>query len=98
LLYDYRLCAVDSLAGLWENWNKEGNDLNTFTIITTSANKLMEDIHDRMPVILDREGKYKWLDPDPKYTLVLKDMLVPYTSEEMEAYVISTYVNSPRNN
>jgi len=87
-----------AFAGLWENWNKEGNDLNTFTIITTSANKLMEEIHDRMPVILGKEGRSKWLDPDLKDASVLKDMLVSYPSEEMEAYEISTFVNSPRNN
>lgn len=87
-----------AFAGLWENWNKEGNDLNTFTIITTSVNKLMEEIHNRMPVILGREGKYKWLDPDLKDASELKDMLIPYPSEEMEAYEISMFVNSPKNN
>ncbi len=87
-----------TFAGLWENWNKEGNDLNTFTIITTSPNKLMEEIHNRMPVILNKQGRYKWLDPDLKDTSELKDMLLPYPSEEMEAYEISTFVNSPRNN
>jgi len=87
-----------AFAGLWENWNKEGNDLNTFTIITTSANELMEYIHDRMPVILNKEGRYKWLDPDLKDTSELKESLVPYPPEEMEAYEISTFVNSPKNN
>ena len=87
-----------AFAGLWENWNKEGNDLNTFTIITTSANKLMEDIHDRMPVILNKEGRFKWLDPDLKVTSQLKDLLLPYPSEEIEAYKISNFVNSPKNN
>ncbi len=51
-----------------------------------------------MPVILNKEGRFKWLDPDLKDASVLKDMLVPYSSEEMEAYEISTFVNSPRNN
>lgn len=88
-----------AFGGLWKNWNKQGNDLNTFTIITTSANKLMEDIHDRMPVILGREGKYTWLDPDLKdNALQLKEMFVPYPSDEMQVYEISTFVNSPRNN
>ena len=75
-----------TFAGLWENWNKEGNDLNTFTIITTSPNKLMEEIHSRMHVILNKEARFKWLDPDLKDNSECKEMLIPYPSEEMEAY------------
>jgi len=52
-----------------------------------------------MPVILGREGKYTWLEPDLKdNTLQLKEMFVPYPSDEMQVYEISTFVNSPRNN
>lgn len=87
-----------ALAGLWDKWEKEGEDLNTFTIITTDANTLMEEIHDRMPVILNRKDSFKWLDPELKDSAELKDMLVPYPSDEMEAYEISTFVNSPKNN
>ncbi|NIP37474.1 MAG: SOS response-associated peptidase [Candidatus Dadabacteria bacterium] len=87
-----------SFAGLWDHWEKEGNDLYTFTIITTDANKLMEPIHDRMPVILDKEGSYKWLDPVLKDARTLKGLLKPYPSEEMEVYEISKYVNTPKNN
>ena len=48
-----------------------------------------------MPVILNRERRFKWLDPDLINTSELKEMLIPYSSEEMEAYEISTFVNSP---
>jgi putative SOS response-associated peptidase YedK len=58
----------------------------------------MEEIHNRMPVILNKQGRYKWLDSDLKDTSELKEMLIPYPSEEMEAYEISTFVNSPKNN
>ena len=58
----------------------------------------MEEIHNRMPVILNKEARFKWLDPDLKDTSELKEMLIPYPSEEMEAYEISTFVNSSRNN
>jgi len=51
-----------------------------------------------MPVILGGEGRYKWLDPDLKDTSELKELLIPYPSEELEAYEISTFVNSPKNN
>src|SRR5262249_35002838 len=47
-----------ALAGLWESW--QGTD--TCTILTTSANSLLAPLHDRMPVILDRENYAKWLD------------------------------------
>ena len=85
-----------TFAGLWENWNKEDSDLNTFTIITTSPNSLMEPIHNRMPVILDKQARFKWLDPDLKDTAELKEMLVPYRSAEMESYEILTTVKSPK--
>jgi putative SOS response-associated peptidase YedK len=87
-----------TFAGLWDRWEKEGDELCTFTIITTDANEMMAEIHDRMPVILGGEGRYKWLDPDLKDSAVLKDLLVPYPPEEMEAYEISTFVNKPKNN
>ena len=87
-----------TFAGLWEYWSDEDDDLHTFTIITTSANSLMKDIHDRMPVILDKEVGFKWLDPDLKNTAVLKDLLIPFPSKDLEAYEISTLVNSAKNN
>ena len=43
-------------------------------------------------ISLGNEGKFIWLDPDLKDTSKLKEMLMPYTSEEMEAYEISPLV------
>lgn len=52
-----------AFAGLWETWAKgPGDPLHTFTIITTTPNTLVAPIHDRMPVILSREGESVWLD------------------------------------
>jgi len=45
----------------------------------------MEEIHNRMTVILNKQGRFKWLDPDLKDTVILKDMLEPYSSKEIEA-------------
>ena len=51
-----------ALAGLWETWHpNEGETVESCCIITTDANKLMEPIHDRMPVILDIEQWKTWL-------------------------------------
>ncbi|MEN7436429.1 SOS response-associated peptidase [Bacillus velezensis] len=88
-----------AFAGLYEKWNtSEGNPLYTCTIITTKPNELMEDIHDRMPVILTDESEKEWLNPkntDPDY---LQSLLLPYDSDDMEAYQVSPLVNSPKNN
>ena len=56
----------------------------------------MESIHDRMQVILSREAASLWLDPGSN-AAELKAVLMPYPSSEMDAYEISTLVNSPRN-
>jgi putative SOS response-associated peptidase YedK len=45
-----------AFAGLWDRWkNPEGKPVETCTILTTEANALLADIHDRMPVILSPE-------------------------------------------
>jgi len=84
-----------SFAGLWDSWKKPaGGELFSFTIITTQANDLLRPIHERMPVILSKEGEEKWLDPDFKE---VHELLVPYPAEMMEFYDVSKLVNSPRN-
>ena len=86
-----------ALAGLWEMWSDPaGSMLQTCTILTTRPNELMAPIHNRMPVILEAEDYDMWLDPgdDPQIALHL---LRPYPAEKMDAYPVSTFVNSPRN-
>lgn len=87
-----------AFAGLWESWkNPDGQELRSFTIITTAANDLLRPIHDRMPVILRPEDEEKWLDIGSSDTAKLIPLLGPYPAEEMETYAVSTLVNSPRN-
>jgi len=90
---------IFSMAGLYDTWenSKNGEKLNTFTIITTAPNRIMEDIHDRMPVILKAEDESKWLDR--KYNKIpdLLSLLKPYNSEEMCAYPVSNLVNNAKN-
>lgn len=52
-----------AIAGLWECWDHGDGPLETFTIITTTPNAMMADLHDRMPVVLDKGGVGAWLDP-----------------------------------
>ncbi len=87
-----------AFAGLWDEWKKpDGDKLLSFTIITTMANELMGTIHDRMPVILHQNDEAKWLDPQFKDTDKLTELLKPFPSDLMEAYEVSTIVNSPKN-
>ncbi len=90
--------APFAFAGLWDRWKKpDGNELRTYTIITTQANELLKPVHDRMPVILTREREGQWLDPELKDSQKLRELLQPYASEEMDSYYVSPMVNSPRN-
>ncbi|MDE5055349.1 SOS response-associated peptidase [Niallia taxi] len=87
-----------AFAGLYEVWNNgEGQPLATCTIITTNPNEVTKDVHDRMPVILKKEGYDIWLNPDNQDTELLKGLLKPYEAEEMMKYEVSTLVNSPKN-
>jgi putative SOS response-associated peptidase YedK len=85
-----------AFAGLWENWQSDGERINSCTIITTEANELLRQVHDRMPVILHPEDYEMWLDEDVRKTDLLKELLQPYPAQEMTAYPVSTLVNSTR--
>jgi putative SOS response-associated peptidase YedK len=70
--------------------------IDSCTILTTDANELVGSIHDRMPVILDPGDFDLWLDPDVQDAKRLEPLLVPYTSEAMVAWPVSTLVNNTR--
>ena len=83
-------------AGLWDKWvSGDGGIIHSFTIITTSPNALVGQIHNRMPVILLREDEQRWISPQPDPSLV--ELLKPYPSGSMEAWPVSQLVNSPKN-
>jgi putative SOS response-associated peptidase YedK len=85
-----------AFAGLWDRWDKDGDPLETCTIITCGANPLISEFHDRMPVILPADACRQWLtDDDPDG---LKSLLVPFPAEEMIAYPVSQRVNNTANN
>ncbi len=91
--------SLFAFAGLWERWkDKEtGEILETYTILTTDPNKLMEPIHNRMPVILAMKDYERWLEPgDPQRPPV--DLLRPYDAEQMKAWKVSTDVGNVWNN
>jgi len=69
----------------------------TTTIITTAANKMVETIHNRMPVIIPREKETTWLNQDLHDKEALIPVLVPYPSDDMKLAEVSPIVNSPAN-
>ena len=83
------------IAGIWENWKepKSGEWIRTFAIITTDANELVAEIHNRMPVILPASGYVRWLgeEEDPR------ELMLPFPSQAMRMWPISTRVNKPEN-
>lgn len=82
-----------SFAGLWESWRPaDGPEVLTCTIITTGANAALAPIHDRMPVILSREGALEWLRSADV------SLLRPCPPDWLSVWPVSTRVNSPRNN
>ncbi|MDH4214701.1 MAG: SOS response-associated peptidase [Candidatus Thorarchaeota archaeon] len=87
-----------AMAGLYEYWKmKSGKTLESCAIVTTAANDFMKPIHDRMPVILRPENEDKWLDSELQDVEEITHLLRPVDSDLLEAYEVSTYVNSPRN-
>jgi putative SOS response-associated peptidase YedK len=88
-----------AFAGLWDRWKDKakGQPLETYTIITTDPNELLEPIHNRMPVILSPQNYSRWLDPGEPSQLPI-DLLRPYPAEEMRAWQVSAAVGNVRNN
>lgn len=87
-----------AFAGLWDEWHSpDGNILRTCTIITTTPNELMSELHNRMPVILDKANFADWLNPMPQTPDHLIHLIQPFPADRMSAYPVSTLVNTPVN-
>ena len=84
-------------AGLWDVWRKpDGKRVESFTIITTEPNDLIEPIHNRMPVILRPEDEEQWLDASQTSFAKARLLLRPYPAELMDAHDVSPVVNSAK--
>jgi putative SOS response-associated peptidase YedK len=89
-----------AFAGLWESWSgREGAEekIESATIITTAANDLSRDIHDRMPVILEPSSYDTWLDCDREDLPAVQRLLRPVANDFLVAEPVSTLVNKPTN-
>jgi putative SOS response-associated peptidase YedK len=98
--------APFAFAGLWEQWSGPGagrqgdgvvESIESFTIITTAANRSLAHLHHRMPVVLPEESWQPWLDPGLHETASLQELLAPSPEGLFEAVPVSHRVNSVRN-
>jgi len=85
------------LAGVWEHWERGGEAIDSFTIITTTPNAIMAELHDRMPVIVESEDVDRWLDPETTDAAAFTSILRPAADGVLEAIPVSTRVNTPKN-
>jgi putative SOS response-associated peptidase YedK len=79
-----------ALAGIWDR-SEDGED--TCAIITGAAQGVVAQLHDRMPIIVPREARERWLDPGERAPT---DLLKPDASE-LVSHAVSPAVNSPKN-
>jgi putative SOS response-associated peptidase YedK len=84
--------AVFAFAGLWESWN----DIETCTILATAANRLLQPIYDRMPVILSPEDYGQWFDLKVQGGQPLLDLLRSFPDTPKQAIPVSNRVNSAK--
>ncbi len=83
-----------AFAGLWDEWkNPSGGLIRSCTILTTTANALIGEIKDRMPVILPREQYDVWLRAK---AVKLDEVLRPYDTKAMRKYPVSTKLNNSK--
>ena len=90
--------SLFAFAGIWDCWKSpEGQLLESCSILTTTPNDMVKDIHDRMPVILPQSHYEPWLTVPPAQADGLLDMLTPFDASRMRKYEVSPLVNRPGN-
>jgi putative SOS response-associated peptidase YedK len=87
------------MAGLWALWKdpKSGDEIQSCTILTTSSNDVMGELHNRMPVILAKEDWPKWLGEEPATEDELVAMLKPSPDEILKIWPVDKRVGNVRN-
>ncbi|UOQ43849.1 SOS response-associated peptidase [Halobacillus salinarum] len=86
-----------AFAGLWDHWKQEEEERFTCTILTKEANEFMNEIHQRMPVILPKRVEGEWITPVKWSPSQAHTFIEQLTMDELEAYEVSQYVNSAKN-
>lgn len=86
-----------ALAGLWERWKSpDGQRIESCTILTTTPNARVAQIHDRMPVVLPRDAWSTWLDRAVQDVERVQELLVPAPDDALVVEPVSTWVNDPK--
>lgn len=83
-------------AGVWESWKHEGKEWHTYSILTTTPNREMASLHDRMPVILHDKDEDQWLNASSDDELRI--LLAPYGDGTLKMHEVSREVNVARSN
>lgn len=83
--------APFAFAGIWDRWG----DRSGCAIITTTANELLAEIHNRMPVILPNESFDLWLSGASR-AADLKDLIVPFPADLMTSHPVGYEVNNTK--
>lgn len=88
-----------AFAGLWDSWRDQKTDttLESCTVLTTVANALVAEVHDRMPVVLLPKDYAIWLDPRITEPKIVAQYLKPLDAELMKCYPVSTRINCTDN-
>ena len=85
-------------AGIYNDFkDAEGKPYYTCAILTTSPNKIVKKVHNRMPIIIQEKNEDYWLNPENKEFKKLHKLLKPYPDKEMKMRIVSKRVNNPRN-
>lgn len=96
--FEVREGVLFAFAGLWDGWkDPNGEWVKTCSILTTTPNAVTSTIHDRMPVILDRDSYDLWLDPGIQNVAATSELLKPYDARQMRCYPVSTRLNHVAN-
>jgi putative SOS response-associated peptidase YedK len=84
-------------AGLWETWDDEEGPVETCAILTTDANELTKEIHNRMPVLLAGDDALAWIEAgDDKEKL--KELLRPFVPDQLAFHAVDSIFGNVRNN
>ena len=87
-----------AFAGLWGTWESpDAEVIESCTILTTEANELIAEIHNRMPVILDPKNYDLWLNPSVQEAEAVLPLLKSAAAQSMTIVQVSSLVNSPAN-
>lgn len=95
-LNDTDVFAMAGIASIWEDY-VTGEIVHSFSILTCTSNSLIEDIHDRMPVILSPDSWAEWLDPAIDVQGPLEPLLQPWPADAMRTWPVGEMVNSVAN-